>query len=304
MSTPTSDPRYALVTGGTSGLGQAVALALARIGMEVTIVGRNPQRGKITLTLLREYSGGKGSFLQTDLASICASQRMVDEYLNTHSALHVLVLSAGVMNFERVLTAEGLETVFATNHLNRFFLINLLLDALKAGAPSRIVIIGSAAIGSWPKIDFENLQAEKGFNGNRAMSQALLANDVMVAEIARRMEGTGVTINAMHPGWVKTNIMRSSPGFMRLLMPVMTLISVNIEKGARAPIDLATSPDMAEISGAYFNRTKRITPPASTTAPALAERLWQANTALIDRILGGILPLDFIHLLDKKGRAS
>jgi NAD(P)-dependent dehydrogenase (short-subunit alcohol dehydrogenase family) len=182
-------------------------------------------------------------------------------------------------------TEDGLESNFAANYLGRFLLTQRLLPLLKASTPARIVLIGAAGANPDPKLDFENLQGERQFAGFAAISQSHFANDLFVAQLARQLTDTGVTVNALHPGLVNTGIMRSAPLPMKLLSPFFALRADSVEEGAKAPVYLVTAGELTGTNGSYFRKMKPIAPAPSTFDAQLGRRLWQISEQLIQQIL-------------------
>src|SRR5919202_4606855 len=202
--------RICLVTGATSGIGKATALGLARLGATLVLVTRDPQRGATTVAEIKQQTGNDAlDFLTADLTSQQSIRRLADEFKRKYQHLHVLVNNAGGV-FPRTLTVDGLEKTFALNHLAYFLLTELLLDVLKASAPGRIVSVSSEAERGG-KINFDDLQSYRKYNAMRAYSQSKLANVIWTYELARRLEGTGVTANCLHPGAVATSFGNTIP---------------------------------------------------------------------------------------------
>ena len=192
--------KVCLITGATSGIGKATAMGLANMGASVVMVGRDRGRGEAALAEIKEKSANASvDLLLADLSSQEEVRRLADEFKEAYPRLDVLINNAGVFRSERITTADGLEMTFAVNHLAYFLLTNLLLDVLKASAPSRIVNVSSGDHRNGT-IDFDDLQGEKGYKGAKAYSQSKLANVLFTYELARRLEGTGVSANCLHPG--------------------------------------------------------------------------------------------------------
>jgi retinol dehydrogenase 14 len=192
--------KLCLITGATLGIGKATAMGLANMGAGVVMVGRDRGRGEAALAEIKEKSTNASvDLLLADLSSQEDIRRLADEFKETHPRLDVLNNDAGLFRSERMTTAEGLETTFAVNHLAYFLLTTLLLDVLKASAPSRIVNVSSGDHNNGT-IDFDDLQGEKGYKGPKAYSQSKLANVLFTYELARRLQGTGISANCLHPG--------------------------------------------------------------------------------------------------------
>ncbi len=275
--------KICLVTGTTSGIGKATALGLARLGATVVLVSRTQAKGEATRAYIRETTGNdRIDLLVADLSSQSDVRRLADEFTRRHDRQHVLINNAGGFQGSRRVTVNGLELTFALNHLAYFLLTHLLLDVLKASAPARIVNVTSGAQ-SVGRINFENLQGEKRYRPQAAYSQSKLANVLFTYELARRLAGTGVTANAVHPGAVRTNFGReNSTPFMALMVRLAWPFMLTPEKGAETSIYLASSPEVEGVTGKYF--VKKHTVPSSPRSYDLdvARRLWEVSTRLTD----------------------
>ncbi len=204
--TPPMTGKTVLITGATSGIGKATAMGLANMGASVVMVGRDRGRGEAAVAEIKERSGNASvDLMLADVSSQREIRRLADGFGEAYPRLDVLVNNAGVFRSERITTADGIEATFAVNHLAYFLLTNLLLERLKASAPSRIVNVASADHSN-ATIDFDDLQGEKGYRGAKAYSRSKLANVLFTYELARRLRGTGVTVNCLHPGVVGTNL--------------------------------------------------------------------------------------------------
>lgn len=273
--------RIALITGATSGIGRATAEALARQGLTVVLVARDPHKGRAVLDEIKTRTGsGSLDLLVSDLSSQASIRELAAAYKNRYDRLHVLVNNAGGFFSDRRTTVDGLELTFAFNHLAYFLLTNLLLDRLRAGAPARIVNVSSEAQ-AMTGLNFDDLQAERRYDGQRAYSQSKLANVVFTYALARRLAGSGVTANAVHPGVVRTNFGRENPSLVfRLLFPLIDRFMLTPEKGAATPIYLATSAEIEGVSGQYFaNQKPKRSNPVSYDL-GVQERLWEVSARL------------------------
>ena len=273
--------KTALVTGATSGIGKATAEALARQGMTVVLVARDAEKGRAVLEEIRSKSGNPTlDVLLADLSSQAAIRRLAEEFQRKYSKLHVLVNNAGGVFSARKLTVDGLEYTFAFNHLAYFLLTNLLLDTLRASAPARIVNVSSGAQGMG-KINFADLQGEQRYSVQAAYSQSKLANVLFTYALARRLEGTGVTANVLHPGVVRTNFGRvETPLLWRVLFPLIDPFMLTPEKGAETAVYLATSPEVEGVSGKYFAKQKAVRSHSISYDQAVQERLWEVSAQL------------------------
>ena len=269
-----------LVTGGNSGIGKATALGLAKLGATVVLVSRDKDKGEAALLEIRTVSGNKNiDMMLSDLSSQDSVRELAHDFKARYKKLHVLINNAGVFLPKRVTTADGLEATFATNHLGHFLLTNLLLDTLKSSAPSRIINITSAAHRG-TEIEFEDLQGEKRYRGWHAYSQSKLANVLFTYELAKRLEGTQVTVNCLHPGGVRTGFGKDQGGLWSVGIRVAGPFMMSPQKAARAVIYLATSPEVEGVSGKHFSKGKEEKSSPESYDASSAERLWKVSTEL------------------------
>ncbi len=276
--------RVCLVTGASWGIGKETALALARMGATVVMHGHDPGRSVAAADSVRRASPRDAvELVVADHSSQAGVRRLAAEVLDRHDSLHVLVNNAGVLRMRRTLTVDGLELTFALNHLAYFLLTRLLLDRLGEGAPARIVNVSSGAHAR-ARLDLDDLQNARRFRGMGVYGQSKLANVLFTYELARRLEGSGVTANCLHPGLVATRLGSGTPGVIgramwlgtRLLKP----FALSPAKGARTSIYLATSPEVEHVSGRYFvNGEATESSPASYDEES-ARRLWEASEQL------------------------
>jgi NAD(P)-dependent dehydrogenase (short-subunit alcohol dehydrogenase family) len=271
-----------LVTGGTGGIGLATATGLAALGARVGIVGRSAGRGNDAAATVREHvPSAQVDVFEADLSSQADVRRLAGEVEATYPRLDVLVNNVGGYWAHRHVTADGLERTFALNHLAPFLLTHLLLDRLVASAPSRVVTVSSGAQ-SMGRIDLDDLQGEHSYSGQRAYNQSKLANVLFTYELARRLEGTGVTATVLHPGVVRTSFGHEDSGrWMRWMLPVVRPFMNTPAQGAATSIHLASSPDVAGVSGAYFANLRPRESSAASYDRDLARRLWDASAALV-----------------------
>lgn len=268
--------KVCLITGGSRGIGQAAAVELAAMGARVVLVARNAERGAATLERIRARTGQGAGLLLADLATLEGVRQAAREFRAEYDRLDVLINNAGAVFSQRTVTADGFERTFALNHLAYFLLTNLLLDMLRASAPARIVNVSSAAH-QGAVLDFADLQIERRYTGFRAYGRSKLANILFTHELARRLEGTGVTANALHPGVVSTGFNKNNGLLMRLGMTVIRPFLITPEKGARTIVYLASSPAVESVSGEYFvNCTATRSSPVSYDEDA-ARRLWEVS---------------------------
>jgi NAD(P)-dependent dehydrogenase (short-subunit alcohol dehydrogenase family) len=270
-----------LVTGGTNGIGREASVQLARLGAHVTIVGRDPARTEAAAADIAARGGAPGvGHLICDFSSQASIRRLAGEVHERYDRLDVLVNNAGGVNKTRWVTEDGIEATFAVNHLGYFLLTNLLLDLLERSAPARVVSVASAGH-RHGTMDFDDLGYERRYSIMKAYARSKLGNVLFSNELSRRLAGTGVTSNSLHPGAVATNIWSGAPTWAR---PFITLVArpffITPEKGGERITQLVTDPALSEVTGAYFETGKRV--PASPRAQdePLARRLWTASSTL------------------------
>lgn len=271
-----------LVTGGTGGIGLATATGLARLGARVGIVGRSGRRGATAADAVRlQVPSAEVDVFVADLSEQAEVRRLAAEVHAAYPRLDVLVNNVGGYWAHRHVTADGLEHTFALNHLAPFLLTHELHDLLVSSAPARVVTVSSGAQ-AMGRIDLDDLQGERSYNGQRAYNQSKLANVLFTYELARRLEGTGVTATVLHPGVVRTGFGREDAGrFMRLMFPLVTPFMKTPEQGAATPIHLASSPEVAGVTGAYFANLRPKRSSRASHDRDLARRLWEASASLV-----------------------
>jgi NAD(P)-dependent dehydrogenase (short-subunit alcohol dehydrogenase family) len=270
-----------LVTGATSGIGEAIALGLAGRGASVVALARDEARGRDTLEKMRRAGAVEPELLVADLSEGDSLVRAARSFTSRHRELNLLVHSAAVFLFHRSTSPEGLELMFATNHLGPFRLTHLLLDALKAGAPARVLTITAP---STVRLDFDDLQGEKRFRATNAFGATKAANLLFAFALARRLEGTGVTSSAIHPGLVRSKLMRHAPAPLRWLS---YLTSAPPQRAVEPILDVAADPAYAGRTGRFYLRGKEIDPPAYTREQATQDRLWAISEQLAGLHPGG-----------------
>jgi NAD(P)-dependent dehydrogenase (short-subunit alcohol dehydrogenase family) len=274
------DEKVCLITGATSGIGKATAMGLANMGASVVMVGRDRGRGQAALAEIKEGSANASvDLMLADLSSQQEIHRLADDFKEAYPRLDVLINNAGVICSKRVTTADGIEMTFAVNHLASFLLTNLLLDLLKASAPSRIVNVASGEQRNGI-IDFNDLQGEKGYKTAKAYSQSKLATVLFTYELARRLEGTGVAVNCLHPGVVGTNLGSGVSGVFGFTVRALTPLMKSSEKGAETSIYLASSPEVEGLSGKYFVKKAEARSSDVSHDQRLARRLWEVSAEL------------------------
>jgi retinol dehydrogenase-14 len=270
-----------LITGGTSGIGKATALGLARMGADVAITGRNRERTESAAREIQLAHGGQVQAFVADLLLQSEVRRLAEELLGALPRIDVLVNNAGGFWNTRHLTADGLEHTFALNHLAPFLLTNLLLDRLKQRTTARVVTVASNAQ-AFGRIEFDDLQGERSYSGSRAYNQSKLANVLFSYELARRLRGSSVTANALHPGVVNTSFGAEDPARgQRLLMPLVRPFMKTPTQGAATSIYLASAPALAQVTGRYFADSKQKRSSPRSYDEAAAARLWQVSGDLV-----------------------
>jgi len=271
-----------LVTGANQGIGKATAIALAQQGADVVILSRNPEKGRAALNDVQAASrGGKAELLVADFASLADVRRAAAEFRAKHKRLDVLVNNAGLIVPERHLTIDGLEETFAVNHLAPFLLTTELLDLLKASAPARIVNVSSEAHRG-ARMHWEDLQfANSRYKSFRAYGQSKLANILFTYELARRLDGTGVAANALHPGVVASGFGQTYPGYLSFLVKVARPFLLTNEEGARTSVHVAASPEVEGVSGKYFAKCHPVRSNAVSYDEASQRKLWSLSLEMI-----------------------
>jgi retinol dehydrogenase-14 len=274
--------KVVLITGATSGIGLEASVMLARLGMRIVMVGRNPDKTAAREEEVRRRSGS--SMVEShlcDLVSQAQVRGLARSFLAKFDRLDVLVNNAGTVYLRRTLTEDGVEATLAVNYLSAYLLTNLLLDAIKASAPSRIVNVSSAGHYAGT-MDFGDLGFEHGYGIMRAYSRSKLADVLFTRELARRLHGTGVTVNALHPGTVATAIWDRAPAFSRPFFALAKrLAMISAAQGAETIVYLATSPDVATVSGLYFEKNQPEAPSRLAQDDAVAGNLWQESARLL-----------------------
>jgi NAD(P)-dependent dehydrogenase (short-subunit alcohol dehydrogenase family) len=266
--------KVVVITGGTSGIGQVAAEQLAGMGARIILVARSPERAQATLVRLRQAGPevDHGAYY-ADLSRIAEMRRVAAEIAAAEPCIDVLINNAGALFNTRQVTADGLEMTFAVNHMAYFMLTEGLRERLVAAGAARIVSTASAAhLGA--KLDFDDLQFAKGFAGFSAYGRSKLANILFTRELARRLKGTSVTANSLHPGFVATRFGDGSGGFLQALFPIAKLFALSPQKGAETIVYLASSPEIATSTGLYYVKRHATTPSAEARDDAAAARLW------------------------------
>jgi retinol dehydrogenase 14 len=274
--------KVVLVTGGTGGIGKATAIGLATMGARVGITGRELSRTEQAAAEVRAASGNPAvDAFAADMTSQAEIRRLAAAVLGAYPRLDVLVNNVGGFWAHRHPTVDGLEHTFALNHLAPFLLTNLLLERLKASAPARVVTVSSSAH-TMGRIDFDDLQGARNYSGQRAYNQSKLANILFTNELARRLQGTGVTAACLHPGIVYTRFgAEDQIWYYGALQRVGMFVLKTPAQGAETPIYLASSPDVEGVTGRYFANRKPRTASKRAYDTETAARLWQVSADLV-----------------------
>ena len=266
--------KVVVITGATSGIGEVAAQRLAAMGARIVLVARDAARGQRSLTRLPSVGpGAPHSIHYGDLSRIAESKRVAAEIAAAEPRIDVLINNAGALFSSRRVTADNLEETFATNHMAYFVLTLGLKANLLAAAPARVVSTASDAHKGY-SLDFDDLQATQGYSAMRAYGRSKLCNILFTRELARRWRGNGVTANCLHPGFVATRFGDGSGGFLSGVVRVAKTFAITPEKGAETIVYLASSPEVAAISGEYFYKCRPATPTAGGRDDAAAGRLW------------------------------
>jgi NAD(P)-dependent dehydrogenase (short-subunit alcohol dehydrogenase family) len=298
--------KVCLVTGATAGIGEVTARELARRGASVVVVGRSHERCEAVTEAIRHQTDNPAvEFLVADLSSQAEIRRVAHEFLDRHSRLHVLVNNAGAMFAQRRESVDGIEMTLALNHLGYFLLTKLLLDTLKASAPARIVNVSSRAHRHVKGLDFDDLEARAGagkfwgYGGSKFASllftlfapmhhpgfvqyaHTKFANLLFTYELSRRLEGTGVTVNALHPGFVASRFMAGNGALGWFMRRWASVLGISAEEGAKTSVYLAMSPEVESVSGKYFVKQKAVASSEALQDEGAARRLWEVSEKMI-----------------------
>ncbi|MGB1319025.1 MAG: SDR family oxidoreductase, partial [Flavobacteriales bacterium] len=273
-----------VITGGNAGIGKATAIALAKKGAEIVITSRSEDKAKAAIAEIKSASGNENlSYVLVDLNSQASVRKAAEELKTKCPKIDVLINNAGCYVSEKTINQDGLEMQFATNHIGHFLLTNLLLDNVKAADKSRIVNLASIAHKFTRELDFDDLNYEKKeYGGWDSYSRSKFCNILFTNELAKRLEGTGITANAVHPGGVRTEIAEKNANwFTKLGWIVMKPFMITVEKGAATSIYLASSPKVEGESGGYWVKSKKHFSNRPSQDPELAKALWKKSEELV-----------------------
>ncbi len=281
------DGKTCLITGGSDGIGYAAALELARMGATVLIAGRNPAKTAAATARIIEDTGNRSvRYLLADMSSQSEVRRLAAQIKEELPKLDVLINNAGAVFLSRRQSVDGVEMTFALNHLGPFLLTTLLLHFMRGSSPARIVNISSGAHFSARNFRLEDLPMLESSGGYRAYARSKLCNILFTYELARRLEGTGLTVNALHPGLVRTNIARNNGLLGRVVNFFIGAGGVNAARGAKTLIYLATSPEVEGLTGRYFVDSRAVQSSALSYDAGLASSLWELSERLINQAEG------------------
>ena len=284
------DGKTVIVTGANTGIGKETVLDLARRGARVIMACRNLKKADKALKEITEKTGNKSIVVKhLDLSSLKSVRTFAEDIKTNESRLDILINNAGVFNLPKLTrTEDGFETTMAANHLSHFLLTNLLLDLLKKSAPSRIVIVASRRHREWSNgptagFDFQNMNGEVFFDGIAAYGQSKLANILFTRELAKRLEGTGVTANSLHPGVIATDILRHFTAWQKLVLSAkLKYNGKTIKEGAQTKIYLAVSEEVEGVTGLYFADCKEEEPSKYAQDDVTAKKLWEISAKLVN----------------------
>ena len=281
MTPGAMEGKVCLITGATSGIGLESARALARQGAMVVLAGRDKGRGEAALSEVRRtVPDAKLDLMLADLTSLASVRELAEDFQRKYSRLDVLLNNAGLIIDRRKVTPDGIEATFATNHLAHFLLTNQLLDMLKASGAARVVNVSSEAH-RFGSVDFlEDLQAERGYFGMKVYGNSKLANILFTRALARRLEGTKVTTNSLHPGTVRTGFGHNSEGIFKHLVKLVGPFLLSAEGGARTSVYLASSSEVEGVSAKYFIKSKVARESKAAQSDEAADKLWRKSAEL------------------------
>jgi retinol dehydrogenase-12 len=268
-----------LITGANQGIGKASAEALGKMGAKLILVCRNAEKAKAAVADIKRAGAADVDLLVGDMGSQADVRRVAAEVLAKHDRLDVLLNNAGVLVTERRETVDGIEETLAINHLGYFLLTNLLTDLLKKSAPARIVSVSSEAHRS-AKMSWDDVQLKKGWSSFRAYGQSKLCNILFTRELARRLEGTRVTANCLHPGVIRSGFGHTDGGFISVLVSIASPFFTTTEKGARTQVWLSSAPEVEGVTGKYFDKCKERAPNKAAQEAAAPARLWALSEEL------------------------
>jgi NAD(P)-dependent dehydrogenase (short-subunit alcohol dehydrogenase family) len=270
--------KIVMITGANSGIGKETAKVLAKKGATIIMICRNKERGEAALKELKENTkSDKFELILADLADPDEIQQAVTQFKEKFDKLDVLINNAGLVLSKRIITPLRYEKTFAVNHLGHFLLTSLLLDLLIESAPSRIINV-SSGVHTTADLNLDDINQSSNYRSYRAYANSKLANLLFTYELARRLEGTGVTVNALHPGFVRTNFgRRGRKWYTRILFDIARIFAISVEKGAKTSIYLASSPEVKEVTGKYFYKSKPVKSSKPSYDREAQKKLWELS---------------------------
>lgn len=276
------DGKVVIITGANCGLGFENAVDLAKRGGKIYIACRDKNRGENALEKIKKLSGSENvNLLLLDLASKKSIEEFVIKFKSLENRLDILVNNAGLVCKSRTLTEDGFEWTMGVNHLGHFYLTHLLLDLLKKSTPSRVVVLSSMGH-QWAKLDRNDLMSEKSYSSFKVYCNTKLANNLFTHELAKRLKGTGVTVNCCHPGAVQTEIGRDNPKIILIITSILLKIFMKTStEGAQTQIMLAVDPDLEDVTGKYFVDCKEKKPSKESLDEDFAKWLWDKSVELL-----------------------
>ena len=264
-----------LITGANQGIGKASAVALGQMGASLVLVCRNEEKARAAIKDIEAAGAKNVELIVADLASQAEVRRVAAEFKAKHAKLDVLMNNAGVLVTSRRTTVDGIEETLAINHLAPFLLTNLLLDVLEKSAPSRVVTV-SSKVHKGP-IRFDDIQFTKSYSAFTAYQHSKLCNILFTRELAKRLEGKNVTANCLHPGVIASGFGQTYGGVMSVLVKIAAPFMMSTEGGAKTQVYLASSPEVAGVSGKYFDKCRETNPGREASDDATAKRLWDVS---------------------------
>ena len=284
QNTQASAVKYCLITGATSGIGHATAMAIAKTGAHITVLCRNEEKGRDVVAQLSRLSGRQAELLVADLSCQADVRRVANEYLASNKPLDLLVNNAGVVNMHRRLTVDNIEETFAVNHLSYFLLTTLLLPRLQKSSYARVVNVASEAYKFVKSIGIDDINAQHSYKTFTIYGRSKLANILFTRELAKRLANTSVTINCLHPGAVNSSLGSQNSGLLSRVLPLLLKPFFKTpEQGAQTSIYLALSPEVAGITGQYFANKKITKLKAWAKNDIESEALWKLSEKMTEQ---------------------
>ena len=276
-----SNEKFCVITGANAGIGKETAMQLAIKGYHIIMICRNREKAEKAQNEIKDKSGNeKIDLLIADLASLESVKNVAKEFKQKCEYLHVLINNAGMFNRKRMVTENGYESTFAIDYLAHFLLTNSLLDVIKKSTPSRIINV-SSNIHLYFKINFDDLMSEKKYSSQKAYANAKFALVLFTYELARRLNGTGVTVNALHPGHARTKMTAPTKKRSKIFLSLISSLTKSPEEAARTSVYLASSPEVEGITGKYFKNCKPVKSHKLTYDESLQMKLWRISEKLV-----------------------